>query len=84
MHARELAELAALISTHGPVFVRSGLPIPERNIEEYWVASKCRLDRWGRTLKQISTRAAQEGRNLFAHRGARVSGHRRSLWEELG
>ncbi len=61
MHARELAELAALISTHGPVFVRSGLPIPERNIEEYWVASKCRLDRWGRTLKQISTRAVQEG-----------------------
>jgi hypothetical protein len=61
MHARELAELAALISAHGPVFVRSGLPISERNIEAYWVASKCRLDRWGRTLKQISTRAAKEG-----------------------
>ncbi len=62
MHARELAELAALVSAHGPVFIRSGLPIPERNIEAYWVASKSRLDRWGRTLKQISARAAEQGR----------------------
>lgn len=61
MHARELAELAALVSVHGPVFVRSGLPVPERNIEEYWIASKSRLDRWGRTLKQISARAAEQG-----------------------
>lgn len=61
MHARELAELAALVSTHGPVFIRSGLPMSERNIEDYWVASKSRLDRWGRTLKQITTRAAEQG-----------------------
>ena len=61
MHARELAELAALLSTHGPVFIRSGRPISKRNIEEYWVASKSRLDRWGRTLKQIATRAAERG-----------------------
>ncbi len=61
MHARELAELAALISAHGPVFIRSGLPISERCIEEYWVASKSRLDRWGRTLKQITARAAEHG-----------------------
>ncbi len=61
MHARELAELAALLAAHGPVFIRSGLPISERNIEEYWVASKSRLDRWGRTLKQISTRVAEHG-----------------------
>lgn len=56
-----MAELAALVSAHGPVFIRSGLPISERSIEEYWVASKSRLDRWGRTLKQISTRAAEQG-----------------------
>jgi hypothetical protein len=61
MHARELAELAALISAHGPVFIRSGVPISERNIEEYWVASKSRLDRWGRNLKQITTRVAEQG-----------------------
>ncbi len=61
MHARDLAELAALLSTHGPVFIRSGRPISERNIEEYWVASKSRLDRWGRMLKQITTRAAEQG-----------------------
>lgn len=61
MHARELAELAALISAHGPVFIRSGMPISERSIEEYWVASKSRFDRWGRTLKQITMRAAEQG-----------------------
>jgi hypothetical protein len=61
MHARELAELAALLSTHGPVFIRSGRPISERNIEEYWVASKSRLDRWGRTFKQITTRTVEQG-----------------------
>jgi hypothetical protein len=61
MHARELAELAALVSAHGPGFIRSGLPISEGCIEAYWVASKSRLDRWGRTLKQITTRAAEHG-----------------------
>ncbi len=61
MHASELAEMAALVSAHGPVFIRSGLPISERNIEEYWVASKSRLDRWGRTLKQITSQAAEQG-----------------------
>jgi len=61
MHARELVDLAALLSAHGPVFIRSGLPIPERSIEDYWVASKSRLDRWGRSLKQITDQAFQQG-----------------------
>ncbi|NLS94431.1 MAG: hypothetical protein GXX96_19920 [Planctomycetaceae bacterium] len=74
MHARELAELAALVSAHGPVFIRSGLPIPERNIEAYWVASKSRLDRWGRTLKQISARAAEQGRLSTAAQETLVRG----------
>ncbi|HEY2413085.1 MAG TPA: hypothetical protein VGI40_12625 [Pirellulaceae bacterium] len=53
MHARELAELAALVAVHAPVLIegRSGIP-PECN-QEYWVASKCRLDRWGRLLRNL-------------------------------
>ena len=57
MHARELIELAALASFHGPVLIRGTEPISEANLERYWIASKSRLDRWGRALKQISNSA---------------------------
>jgi len=55
MHAHELIELAALIAAHAPVLVRTPGRIPDAGIEDYWIASKSRLDRWGRALKQIST-----------------------------
>lgn len=54
MHTYELLELAALVSVHGPVLVRNSPPIPPQSVERYWVASKSRLDRWGRTLKTLS------------------------------
>jgi len=53
MHARELVELAALVAAHGPALARVRVPMPESSLEEYWVASKCRLDRWARTLKSL-------------------------------
>jgi len=55
MHARELIELAGLVSAHGPVLVRTSGRISEQSIEGYWTASKSRLDRWGRTLKRLSS-----------------------------
>ena len=58
MQARELVELAALVSAHGPVLVRGGSQLSATGIEQYWAASKCRLDRWARSLKRISTAAA--------------------------
>lgn len=54
MHARELVELAALLSVHGPTLIGSGEPIPASSLEEYWVASKSRLDRWARSLRTLS------------------------------
>jgi hypothetical protein len=59
MHSRELAELAALVAIHAPVLIegRGGIP-PECN-QEYWVGSKCRLDRWGRLLRKIQAAAGQ-------------------------
>lgn len=54
MHARELIELAALVSTHGPSLVQSGEPIPADAVEQYWTGSKVRLDRWTRNLKQFA------------------------------
>jgi len=58
MHARELVELAALASAHGPVLVRSVERISASGVEQYWTASKCRLDRWTRSLKSFATEAA--------------------------
>ncbi len=53
MHARELVELAAIVSAHGPVLVRGRGQVSECGVEQYWVASKCRLDRWHRALKLL-------------------------------
>lgn len=54
MHARELVELAALLAMHGQALVRSREPIPQSSLEEYWIASKTRLERWARTLKSLN------------------------------
>lgn len=55
MHTRELIELAAIVSAHGPVLVESKEPIPAQNIEQYWTTSKVRLDRWAWRLKRFGT-----------------------------
>jgi len=60
MHARQLTELAAVVAAQGPVLVESSLPIPQTSIEEYWLGSKCRLDRWGRVLRRIGRSATPE------------------------
>jgi hypothetical protein len=59
MHARELAELAALVAIHSPLIVRGSGRIPPSLSERYWTASKCRLDRWLRVLKQLASAAEQ-------------------------
>jgi hypothetical protein len=51
MHLRELVDLAALVSTHGPRLISQPTPFSPDGIQQYWVASRCRLDRWGRGLK---------------------------------
>lgn len=58
MHASELIELAALVAVHAPALVRSRAAIQQRSHEQYWTASKCRLDRWMRGLKHFSIQVA--------------------------
>ena len=58
MHARELVELSALVAAHGPLLIGQEASLPQRGIEQYWVASKSRLDRWNWTLKQLAVKAA--------------------------
>jgi hypothetical protein len=58
MHARELVDLAAVVAVHAPALIRAARNIPEESVEAYWVASKCRLDRWGQTLKRLTNALA--------------------------
>ena len=57
MHARELVDLAAVVAFHAPLLIHASEEILEESVEGYWVASKCRLDRWGRSLKRFSAAA---------------------------
>ena len=61
MHARELVELAALVAVHAPMLIRSAAAIAQSSVEQYWTASKCRLDRWSRSLKGWTHQAAESG-----------------------
>jgi hypothetical protein len=54
MNSREMLELAALASCHGPLLLEPPTEISQAMLEQYWSASKCRLDRWGRTLKNAT------------------------------
>ena len=46
MHAKQLVELASLVTTESPVLVRGTRQLPSTALEEYWVASKCRMQQW--------------------------------------
>jgi hypothetical protein len=53
MHSRELVEVAALVAAHGSVLVEGPARISASALEQYWTASKCRLDRWLRSMKRF-------------------------------
>ena len=58
MHARELVELAAIVSVHGSVLVRGTQRLSNSGVQQYWTESKCRLDRWAHSLKTFAADAA--------------------------
>lgn len=60
MHARELVELAAIVSAHGPTLIEGRARLSRSGIQQYWTASKARLDRWGQSLRRFQ-RAADHG-----------------------
>lgn len=61
MNTRELVELAALIASQGPLCVSATGRISESGLQDYWTASKCRFDRWGRALRSFSLNAQEHG-----------------------
>ena len=59
MHPRETAELAAWVAVHAPLLVQGTARVPQLASEQYWSASKCRLDRWRRLLTQVTAAAGE-------------------------
>ncbi len=59
MHARELVELASILSAQGPTLIRGTPRLSGHGVQQYWTASKCRLDRWARNLKSFAADASQ-------------------------
>ncbi len=54
MHTRQLVEVAALVAAHGPVLIEGPAEISPSSLEQYWVTSKCRCDRWLRAVKRLA------------------------------
>jgi hypothetical protein len=53
MHARDLVELAAIAALHGQQFIDDNGCCHDTALQAYWLASKCRFDRWGRELRRL-------------------------------
>ncbi len=53
MHARDLIELASFVAAEGSTLLGSVRRISPDAMAQYWMGSKCRLDRWGRALREF-------------------------------
>ena len=72
MHTQELVELAALVATHGSALISGPAGLSRANLEDYWTASKCRIDRWGRKLREYSLETEELGENWARDRWSEV------------
>jgi hypothetical protein len=61
MNLGDLLELGAMTAAHAPVFIESRAGMAQGAIEEYWAASKCRQERWGRFFRDHTTRGRSVG-----------------------
>jgi hypothetical protein len=54
MHARHLVELGAWVALRGTAGLRPAAALGQRDLEDYWLASRYRQDRWARILKSAA------------------------------
>ncbi len=72
MHASTLTQLAATAAHHGHLLIHETQTFSVHAVQEYWMSSKCRLDRWASEIKYFQ----QQIRQASALRRAR-------LWSEI-
>jgi len=58
MHVRQLVQLAGWAAAHGQELIQSDTSLPESAIQQYWLASKCRIQRWTEVLRRYSGSAS--------------------------
>ncbi|MGE3779086.1 MAG: hypothetical protein AB7F89_18010, partial [Pirellulaceae bacterium] len=58
MFAYQLAQLATLVAAQGQSIMSSRTRLPDPALDVYWTASKCRQDRWSRTLRTLAVAPA--------------------------
>ena len=63
MHAYELLELSGLLATQSRFLVSANTGFRGEGLEQYWIRSKCRLDRWGLALTAHATQTQHDGTN---------------------
>ncbi len=54
MHACDLVETAATLSLSARLLIEDSPRLCEQALAEYWAASRCRLDEWGRRLSALA------------------------------
>jgi hypothetical protein len=79
MHARELVEFAALLASNGPAIIGHAVRLSDSGLEQYWSASRCRHERWSRSLKTLSYDLQFAKANDMAARWAEI----RNVLEEI-
>lgn len=67
MHVRELVELGALIAACGSRFVQYSQMLTQRHLEQYWLASRCRHDRWFQSLKNYERSTLMQKQQQWPH-----------------
>lgn len=67
MHSILIADIAALVSQHGPAILYRGDAIPPEAVTQYWTSSRSRLELWHQTLSRY--RSAEESGESAALRG---------------
>lgn len=78
MHATRLLELGARIALNGPPLVRRRGQLSPTGLNEYWTASRVRLERWRSSLARLAPGVGAE-----PVRGKRWSAELRPLLEEI-
>lgn len=58
MNIAELIELATVVVARAPRLIRDAEELPPESLERYWSASRCRIERWTRALRQFTASSA--------------------------
>src|SRR3954447_14781445 len=61
MQARELIELAAVVTAQAPALVESASILSKSALDQYWAATRCRHDRWQQSFTDFRVGADRHG-----------------------